>query len=97
MFEWIHSAARKVDTKVANLLPKVAQQVATQKNVLKTVYNRFLKFTFLDRIKELVHPLRDSNLIEKKTHPLSFWIWFMCRWDMSKMVKTKHFQEIQKK
>ena len=37
---------RKVDKKVANLLLKVAQKVATLKNQFKTVYNRFLKLNF---------------------------------------------------
>ena len=52
------SAARKVDTKVANLFPKVAQKVATlntwSKTSLKQVFNRFFKSTFLDIIIELV-------------------------------------------
>ena len=37
------SAARKVDTKVANLLPKVAQKVATLKNRFKTSLKQVFK------------------------------------------------------
>ena len=37
------SAARKVDTKVANLLPKVAQKVATLKNRFKTSLKQAFK------------------------------------------------------
>ena len=48
------SAARKIDKKVANLLLKVAQKVATLKNQFKTALNRFLKVKFLDFILELV-------------------------------------------
>ena len=45
------SAARKVDTKVANLLPKVA---ILKKTGLKPLYNRFLIVTFKDYLQELV-------------------------------------------
>ena len=49
---------RLVDTKVANLLLKVAQKVATFKKRFKTslkqILNRLLKVTFLDYILELV-------------------------------------------
>ena len=52
------SAARKVDKKVAKLLLKVAQKVATLKNHFKTslkpVQTGFLKFKFLDFAFELV-------------------------------------------
>ena len=48
------SAARKVDKKVANLLLKVAQKVATLKNQFKTGFNRFLKVRFSDFLLELV-------------------------------------------
>ena len=33
----------------------------------------------------------------KKSHPLSFSIWFMHGWDMSKTGKTKYFPEILRK
>ena len=49
-----NSAARKVDKKVANLLLKVAQKVATLKNQFKTGFNRFLIDNFFDFVLELV-------------------------------------------
>ena len=40
------------------------------------------------------HPLRDPKLIEKKPHPLSFWILFTPISEGSKMKKMKHFPVI---
>ena len=51
------SATRRVDKKVANLLLKVAQKVATLKNQFRTDFNRFLKVRFLDFVLQLVPQL----------------------------------------
>ena len=48
---------------------------ADTKHLWQSKEQTFLNlFLFCVNVKEPTHPLRDSNLIEKKSNPPSFWI-----------------------